>query len=60
VVDGRVWVPQIRVNSLAVVDPASNAVVQTVKAGIGPFVVTTIRGEAWVPSWKGRDIWRFR
>jgi YVTN family beta-propeller protein len=53
-------VPQIRVNSLAVVDPASNAVVQTVKAGIGPFVVTTIRGEAWVPSWKGRDIWRFR
>jgi DNA-binding beta-propeller fold protein YncE len=60
VVDGMVWVPQIRKNTIAVVDPASNAVVQTVKAGIGPFVVTAIRGEAWVPSWKGKDVWRFR
>jgi hypothetical protein len=23
-------------------------------------VVTEIRGEAWVPSWKGNDVWRFR
>jgi len=60
VVDGQVWVPQIRKNSIAIVDPASNTVVRTVKAGVGPFVVTTIRGEAWVPSWKGRDIWRFK
>ncbi|HEY2776641.1 MAG TPA: hypothetical protein VGI77_01955 [Gaiellaceae bacterium] len=59
VVDGQVWVPQIRKNSIAIVDPTSNTIAQTVKAGIGPFVVTTIRGEAWVPSWKGRDIWRF-
>jgi DNA-binding beta-propeller fold protein YncE len=60
VVGGRVWVPQIRMNSIAVVDPASNEVVQTVKAGVGPFVVTAIRGEAWVPSWKGTDIWRYK
>jgi YVTN family beta-propeller protein len=60
VVNGRVWVPQIRKNSIALVDPATNTVTQTVKAGVGPFVVTTIRGEAWVPSWKGRDIWRFK
>ena len=60
VVAGRVWVPQIRKDSIAIVDPASNTVAQTVKAGAGPFVVTTIRGDAWVPSWKGRDIWRFR
>jgi DNA-binding beta-propeller fold protein YncE len=60
VVDGQVWVPQIRKNSIAIVDPTSNTIAQTVKAGIGPFVVTTIRGEAWVPSWKGRDIWRFK
>ena len=60
VVDGAVWVPQIRKNSIAIVDPASNAIVQTVEAGVGPFVVTTIRGEAWVPSWKGRDIWRYK
>jgi DNA-binding beta-propeller fold protein YncE len=60
VVNGQVWVPQIRKNSIALVDPATNAVARTVKAGVGPFVVTTIRGEAWVPSWKGKDIWRFR
>ncbi|MGZ4339079.1 MAG: hypothetical protein ACXVQ3_03380 [Gaiellaceae bacterium] len=60
VVDGMVWVPQIRKNSIAVVDPATNAVAQTIKAGPGPFVVTQIAGEAWVPSWKGKDVWRFR
>src|SRR5262249_17876066 len=46
VVDGMVWVPQIRRNSIAVVDPATNAVTQTVKAGAGPFVVTEIAGDA--------------
>jgi YVTN family beta-propeller protein len=60
VVGGMVWVPQIRRNTVAVVDPATNSVVQTVKTGAGPFVVTAIRGEAWVPSWKGSDVWRFR
>ena len=60
VVDGQVWVPEIRKNSIAVVDPASNAVTKTLRSGVGPFVVTTIHGEAWVPSWKGKDIWRYR
>ena len=60
VVGGNVWVPQIRKNSIAIVDPTSNTVTQTIKAGVGPFVITTIRGEAWVPSWKGRDIWRYK
>jgi DNA-binding beta-propeller fold protein YncE len=60
VVGGQVWVPQIRKNSIAVVDPSSNTVARTIKAGVGPFVITTIRGEAWVPSWKGSDIWRYK
>jgi hypothetical protein len=60
VIDGLVWVPQIRKNSIAVVDPASNAVVQTIGTGAGPFVVTSIAGDAWVPSWHGANIWRFR
>jgi YVTN family beta-propeller protein len=60
VIDGKVWVPEIRRNAIAVVDPATNTVVQTIKAGAGPFVVTQIRGEAWVPSWKGSDIWRIK
>lgn len=60
VLGGLVWVPQVRKNSIAIVDPSSNTVARTIKAGLGPFVVTTIRGEAWVPSWKGKDIWRFK
>lgn len=60
VVGGLVWVPQIRKNTIAVVDPATNAVLRTVQAGSGPFVVTQIAGEAWVPSWKGHDIWRIK
>ncbi|HEY2327630.1 MAG TPA: hypothetical protein VGH52_09120 [Gaiellaceae bacterium] len=58
-VGGMIWVPQIAANSIAIVDPASNTVVSTVHAGIGPFVITNIAGDAWVPSWHGSDIWRF-
>lgn len=60
VIDGKVWVPQIKKNTVAVIDPETNAVVQTVKTGVGPFVVTQIGGEAWIPSWKGHDIWRIK
>jgi YVTN family beta-propeller protein len=60
VVAGQVWVPLIRSNAIAIVDPATNTVARTIKAGTGPFVVTEIGGEAWVPSWKGTDIWRYR
>ena len=60
VVAGDVWVPEIRQNAVAIVDPATNQVVRTVKVGAGPFVVTEIGGEAWVPSWKGADVWRLK
>jgi hypothetical protein len=59
-VGDRLWVPQVRRNRIVLVDPSANAVAGNVKAGSGPFVVTEIRGEAWVPSWKGNDVWRFR
>jgi virginiamycin B lyase len=42
------------------IDPATNTVTATVKVGSGPFVITEIAGEAWIPSWHGRDIWRLR
>jgi streptogramin lyase len=60
VVDGNVWVPKIRENAIVIVDPRTNSVARTLKVGVGPFVVTEIGGEAWIPSWKGRDIWRVR
>jgi YVTN family beta-propeller protein len=60
VVAGKVWLPKIRENRIAIVDPATNTVSSTLKVGTGPFVVTEINGEAWIPSWKGADIWRVR
>ena len=60
VVGGMVWVPKVRQNAVALVDPSTNRVSGTVKVGAGPFVVTEIAGEAWVPSWKGADMWRLR
>jgi streptogramin lyase len=60
VVAGQVWVPEVRADTIAIVDPATNGIVRTLKVGAGPFVVTQIDGDAWVPSWKGADIWRVR
>ena len=60
VVAGKVWVPKIRQNQIAIIDPATNTVERTPQGRRRPFVVTEIRGEAWIPSWKGRDIWRVR
>jgi hypothetical protein len=60
VVAGDVWVPEVRKDTIVVVDPAANTVVRRIRAGHGPFVLNQIAGEAWVPSWKGRDVWRIR
>jgi hypothetical protein len=60
VVAGTVWVPVISQNRVAVVDPSTNNVVQSVKTGPGPFVVTAHGHEAWVPSWHGSNVYRFR
>ena len=54
VVAGEVWVPEIRQNAVALVDPSTNQVNGTVKVGVGLFVVTEIAGDAWVPSLEGR------
>ena len=60
VIAGKVWVPLIRQNKIVVIDPATNSRTSSINVGSGPFVVTEIRGEAWIPSWKGTDIWRIR
>ena len=59
VVGGKLWAPEIQQNDVAIVDPADGSVTRF-RVGTGPFVVTQIRGEAWIPSWKGTDVWRVR
>jgi hypothetical protein len=60
VVAGNVCVPLITRNRIDVIDPETNTAIGSVQAGAGPFVVTEIAGEAWIPSWKGADIWRIQ
>jgi DNA-binding beta-propeller fold protein YncE len=59
-VGGKVWVPEVQQNDVAIVDPATATLERRLKVGVGPFVVTEIKGEAWIPSYKGYDIWRVR
>src|SRR5262249_50577680 len=58
VVAGKVWIPVVRDNAVVIVDPATNRIERKLKVGKGPFVITEIAGQAWIPSWKGADIWR--
>ena len=60
VIGGDVWVPVVRKNEVVAVDPATNTISRTFRVGLGPFVVTQIHGQAWIPSWHGSDIWRLR
>jgi YVTN family beta-propeller protein len=55
-----VWVPNVKDGTVSIVDAASGTVRETLKVGSGPFVVTEIDGEAWIPSWKGDDVWRVK
>ncbi|HET7449069.1 MAG TPA: hypothetical protein VFJ78_00595 [Gaiellaceae bacterium] len=59
-VGGKVWVPEVQLNDVAIVEPAANTIERRLKVGAGPFVVTEIKGEAWIPSYKGYDIWRVK
>ncbi len=61
VVAGKLWVPKIRAER----DRRRSTRRRTrsprrSRRGSGPFVVTEIAGEAWIPSWQGRDIWRVK
>ena len=58
--DGTIWVPNQNANTISVIDPVRNAVVQTVTTGRGPFVVRQGFGDMWVGSFSGNDVWRIR
>ena len=60
VVGGKIWVPQIQRNAIAVIDPATNTVDADRESRDRPVRRHPDRGEAWVPSWKGHDIWRIK
>jgi YVTN family beta-propeller protein len=60
VVAGSLWVPNQRSNTIARIDLRRNRVVETVRVGLGPFVVPDNAEEIWVASFGGTDIWRIR
>ena len=58
--DGLVWIPNLAQNVIHRIDPATNAVVDAVPAGLSPFVVTVGYGDVWAPAYGGTSVWRLR
>jgi streptogramin lyase len=58
--DGLVWMPNLVLNVIQRIDPATNGVVDSIATGLGPFVVTVGYGDVWAPSFGGTSVWRLR
>jgi YVTN family beta-propeller protein len=58
--DGLVWIPNLVLNVIQRIDPATNSVVDSIATGRGPFVVTTGYGDVWAPAFGGTSVWRLR
>ena len=56
--DGLLWMPNLTLNVIHRIDPATNAVVDTIPAGRGPFVVSVGYGDVWAPAYGGTSVWR--
>ena len=58
-VGGRLWVPNIDSNTISVVDPAHNAVSQTIPAGNAPLGALSTGGGVFVSMSNDGAVWRF-
>jgi virginiamycin B lyase len=58
--DGAVWVAEKERDTLTRIDPKLNRVLDVTPAGNGAFSIALARGDAWITSYAGDDIWRFR
>jgi YVTN family beta-propeller protein len=58
--DGFEWIPNNGDGTISVIDPATNAVVETVTVGGKPFVVRTAFGAMWAGDFAGSTIKRIR
>jgi YVTN family beta-propeller protein len=56
--DGKVWIPLQAQDAIAVIDPATNTVIEKIPVGHGPFVVNQAAGDMWAGSFLGADVWR--
>lgn len=58
--DGAVWVAEKERDTLTRIDPKLNRVLDVTPAGNGAFSIALARGDGWITSYAGNDIWRFR
>lgn len=58
--DGALWAPAKAANTVTRIDVARNRELDVTPAGPGAFAVLNAYGSAWVPSFAGSDVWRFR
>ena len=58
--DGTIFVPNGRDNTVSRIDPATNAVVETIRVGGGPAVFKRAFGDLWLTHLRGKQVWRLR
>jgi streptogramin lyase len=58
--NGLIWVAEKERNTVTRLDPATDAIVDVSPAGRGALAIAVARGDVWVTSYAGSDVWRFR
>jgi YVTN family beta-propeller protein len=58
--NGLIWVPNLKGNSVSVVDAPTATLVSTIRVGPSPFVLNDGFGDVWSGSYGGHDVWRLR
>jgi DNA-binding beta-propeller fold protein YncE len=57
--DGLIWVAEKERDTITRIDPISNKVIDVTPAGNGALSIVLARGDMWVTSFAGTDVWRF-
>jgi streptogramin lyase len=57
--DGLEWIPCNGDGTIVRIDPATNAVVDTLPAVTKPFVVRSAFGAMWAGDFGGATLWRY-
>jgi YVTN family beta-propeller protein len=58
-VDGALWVPNIDANTISVVDPETNTVSRTIRAGNAPLGIAATAAGVFVSMSNDGSVWRF-
>ena len=56
----HIFVPNGRDNTVSRIDPATNAVIETIRVSAGPAVFKRAFGDLWLTHLRSKQVWRLR